>query len=136
MQRSLNMAAVRRTNTKPELVLRSALHSLGLRYRVDYPIRLQSKLIRPDIVFTRWRVAVFIDGCFWHMCPVHGEIPATNVGFWKAKLEGNASRDRQQTLMLAQAGWVVVRIWEHESLADALATVQRAVESQRQSNMP
>ncbi len=135
VQRSLNMAAVRRTNTKPELALRSALHSLGLRFRVDYPIRLQSKFVRPDIAFTRWKVAIFIDGCFWHMCPTHGEIPATNVGFWKPKLEGNAIRDKEQTRLLTDAGWTVVRIWEHEPLESAVAQVEAALTSRRRASV-
>jgi DNA mismatch endonuclease (patch repair protein) len=93
--RSRNMAAVKRSNTKPEIALRHALHAAGFRYRKDYPLRLGRKLVRPDIAFTRSRVAVFVDGCFWHSCPRHGEVPATNVGFWAAKLEANADRDRR-----------------------------------------
>jgi DNA mismatch endonuclease, patch repair protein len=128
--RSRNMAAVKRSNTKPEIALRHALHGAGLRYRKDYPLRLGRKLIRPDIAFTRLRVAVFIDGCFWHRCPQHGEVPATNVGFWTAKLEANAARDREQDRLLGDAGWHVVRIWEHESLDAAIATVRAALASQ------
>jgi DNA mismatch endonuclease (patch repair protein) len=127
--RSRNMAAVKRSNTKPEIAVRHALHAAGLRYRKDYPLRLGRKLIRPDIAFTRLRVAVFIDGCFWHSCPRHGEVPATNVGFWSAKLEANTARDREQNRLLADAGWFVVRIWEHEPLDAAIATVRAAITS-------
>jgi DNA mismatch endonuclease (patch repair protein) len=123
------MAAVKRSNTKPEVALRHALHAAGLRYRKDYPLRLGPKLLRPDIAFTRSRVAVFIDGCFWHRCPQHGEVPATNVGFWSAKLEANAARDRLQDRLLTQAGWLVVRIWEHEPLDVAIAKVRAALTS-------
>jgi len=125
--RSRNMAAVKRSNTKPEIALRQALHATGLRYRKDYPLRLGRKLIRPDIAFTRGKVAVFVDGCFWHRCPSHGEVPATNVGFWSAKLEGNEARDREQDRLLGEAGWLVVRIWEHEPLDAAIAVVRAAL---------
>jgi DNA mismatch endonuclease (patch repair protein) len=121
------MAAVKRSNTKPEIALRHALHAVGLRYRKDYPLRLGRKLIRPDIAFTRSRVAVFIDGCFWHRCPQHGEVPATNTGFWSAKLEANAARDREQDRLLSDAGWLVVRIWEHEPLDAAITAVRAAL---------
>ncbi|WP_255398242.1 very short patch repair endonuclease [Mycobacterium sp. E2238] len=127
--RSRNMAAVKRANTKPEVQLRSALHLIGYRFRKDFPIRVNRRLVRPDVAFTKVRVAVFIDGCFWHMCPTHGEIPATNVGFWRHKLEGNASRDREQTRLLTDAGWTVVRIWEHEPLESAVAQVEAALPS-------
>jgi DNA mismatch endonuclease, patch repair protein len=123
------MAAVKRSNTKPEIALRHALHAAGLRYRKDYPLRVGGKLIRPDIAFTRSRLAVFIDGCFWHRCPQHGELPATNVGFWATKLEANAARDREQDRLLCNAGWLVLRIWEHEPLDAAVAAVRLALTS-------
>jgi DNA mismatch endonuclease, patch repair protein len=131
--RSRNMAAVKRADTKSEVELRSALHVNGHRFRKDFALRVGGRLVRPDIVFTKVRVAVFVDGCFWHMCPRHGTMPATNVTFWRTKLEGNASRDREQARLLTDAGWLVVRIWEHEPLADAVLMVQRAIESRRQS---
>lgn len=112
--RSRNMAAVRRTDTKPELALRSALHRDGLRFRKDFPIRLDGARARPDIVFTRARIAVFVDGCFWHSCPQHGTRPATNTDYWNPKLERNAARDRRNTEALTSAGWTVIRIWEHD----------------------
>ncbi|MGB3676260.1 MAG: very short patch repair endonuclease, partial [Candidatus Nanopelagicales bacterium] len=94
--RSRNMAAIRRRDTKPEVTLRSALHRRGYRFRKDYVIRVDGKAIRPDIAFTKRRVAVFVDGCFWYSCPEHGRRPAVNGEYWSPKLEGNAKRDRAQ----------------------------------------
>jgi DNA mismatch endonuclease (patch repair protein) len=76
--------------------------------------------VRPDIVFTRWRVAVFIDGCFWHACPEHGNVPGRNTGYWTSKLQRNVARDRRVDRAATGAGWLVIRAWEHES-ADAVA---------------
>lgn len=122
--RSRNMAAIRRRDTKPEVELRSALHRRGYRFRKDYPIRVEGKLIRPDIAFTKQRVAVFIDGCFWHSCPDHGRQPSVNGGYWSPKLEGNAIRDREQAAALRAAGWTVVRFWEHEDHEAVVAGVE------------
>lgn len=121
--RSRNMAAIRRSDTKPEVRLRSALHHLGYRFRKDYPIRVAGKLVRPDIVFTKCRVAIFVDGCFWHSCPEHGRQPAVNGNYWSAKLEGNARRDRDQTAALQAAGWTVLRFWEHQQPTDIVRIV-------------
>jgi len=117
------MQAIRRADTKPEIRLRSALHALGFRYRKDFPIRIDGRLIRPDIVFTRRKIVVFVDGCFWHSCPEHGRNPAVNERYWSPKLRRNAERDREQTRLLESAGWRVLRIWEHVPLDDAVATV-------------
>nr|WP_280986424.1 very short patch repair endonuclease [Gordonia rhizosphera] len=114
--RSRNMAAIRRSDTKPEVALRSALHRQGLRFRKDYPVRVEGRLIRPDIAFTRQRIAVFVDGCFWHSCPMHGRQPRKNTAYWGPKLDSNTARDRQQTALLEAAGWRVLRFWEHEPL--------------------
>ena len=121
------MAAVKRTDTKPELTLRRALHAAGYRFRKDYPIRAEGKLVRPDIAFTKRRVAVFVDGCFWHGCPLHGQIPATNRRFWSEKLTANAQRDRGQDRVLTEAGWSVVRVWEHEGVETAMSSVVAAL---------
>jgi len=122
------MRANRRTDTKPELALRRALHGRGYRYRKDYRLDLTGgKRVRPDIAFTARRVAVFVDGCFWHSCPEHGSKPAVNVGYWDPKLRRNVERDRAADAALAAAGWEVVRIWEHESVADAVAAVLAAL---------
>lgn len=104
----------RRTDTKPEVALRSELHRRGLRFRKDHPIRVEGRRpIRPDVVFTRARVAVFVDGCFWHRCPKHGNDPRSNSSYWGPKLARNVERDREVNTRLAAAGWRVVRIWEH-----------------------
>ena len=122
--RSANMRANRRTDTKPELALRRALHKRGYRFRKDYRLDLDGgRRVRPDIVFTARRVAVFVDGCFWHACPEHGSKPRANDWYWTPKLARNVERDRVADQTLASAGWQVVRIWEHESLEQALAAV-------------
>lgn len=104
------MSRIRGKNTLPELTLRRALWALGLRYRLQYKIGR----FRPDLVFTRAHVAIFVDGCFWHRCPLHGVMPKGNQAFWKAKLERNAQRDIETTKALASEGWTVLRFWEHE----------------------
>jgi DNA mismatch endonuclease, patch repair protein len=125
--RSANMRANRRKDTKPELALRRALHARGYRYRKDYRLELTGARVRPDIAFTARRVAVFVDGCFWHCCPQHGSQPANNTWYWEPKLARNVERDRAADTALAAAGWRVVRVWEHESLEGAIATVVAAL---------
>ena len=118
------MRANRRTDTKPELALRKALHALGLRYRKDYRLDLPAGVrVRPDIVFTARKVAVFVDGCFWHCCPDHGSQPAQNTWYWEPKLRRNVDRDRAADAALGEAGWTVIRFWEHESIEAAVAAV-------------
>jgi DNA mismatch endonuclease, patch repair protein len=121
------MRANRRTDTKPELALRRALHGRGLRYRKDYRLDLAGARVRPDIAFTARRVAVFVDGCFWHVCPEHGTKPANNTWYWGPKLTRNVERDRAADAALAAAGWDVVRVWEHEPLEAAVAAVVAAL---------
>ena len=111
---SARMRANPRRDTKPEIAVRSALHALGLRFRKDHPIRLPDRVVRPDIVFPRQRLAVFIDGCFWHQCPQHGNVPRANGDYWRPKLQRNVARDRAVDIGLAAAGWRVLRAWEHE----------------------
>lgn len=127
--RRRNMQANRRRDTKPELALRSALHRAGYRYRCDLRIDLPEARVRPDIVFTRKRVAVFVDGCFWHSCPEHGGRPSVNQSYWSPKLARNVERDERNTRMLTEAGWVVIRIWEHEDVKNGMARVVLALES-------
>jgi DNA mismatch endonuclease (patch repair protein) len=127
--RSANMRANKRKDTKPELALRRALHARGYRYRKDYRLDLTGARVRPDIAFTAKRVAVFVDGCFWHCCPEHGSQPANNTWYWQPKLARNVERDKSADDALAAAGWDVVRIWEHESLDAAVAAVISAVTS-------
>ncbi len=93
-------------------------------------------MIRPDIAFTRYRVAVFVDGCFWHMCPEHGQVPATNAEFWNTKLQGNAERDRNQDSRLMSADWLVVRVWEHEPLSAGVEAVEAALKTRRSEWIP
>lgn len=113
-------------DTKPELALRSAVHRLGLRYRVDTrPLTTMRR--RADLVFTRAKVAVFLDGCFWHGCPVHHTKAAANATFWADKVTTNRARDRDTDARLAEAGWVSVRVWEHEDPVEAAARVRDVV---------
>jgi DNA mismatch endonuclease (patch repair protein) len=123
------MRANRRTDTKPEMALRRALHGRGLRYRKDYRLDLDGARVRPDIAFTARRVAVFVDGCFWHVCPEHGTKPANNTWYWGPKLTRNVERDRAADAALAAAGWRVVRVWEHEPLEAAVAAVVAALQA-------
>ena len=111
---SKRMSRNPRRDTRPEREIRSQLHARGLRFRVDFPVRLDELTVRPDVVFTRWRIALFIDGCFWHSCPLHGTTPRRNVDYWLPKLQRNVRRDRQADEALAGTGWRVVRAWEHE----------------------
>ena len=118
------MKANRRSDTKPELALRRALHGLGYRYRKDYRLDLDGgHRVRPDIVFTARKVAIFVDGCFWHCCPEHGSQPASNTWYWAPKLRRNVDRDRAADAALGEAGWTVIRFWEHESIESAVAEV-------------
>ncbi len=121
------MRANRRTDTKPEVALRRELHRQGFRYRKDYRLDLTGARVRPDIAFTARRVAVFVDGCFWHCCPQHGSQPANNTWYWRPKLERNVERDRAADAALTAAGWSVVRVWEHESVEAAVSAVVSAL---------
>lgn len=125
--RSRNMRANRRADTKPEVALRSALHRLGYRYRKDFQLNLGEVKVRPDIVFTARKIAVFVDGCFWHVCPEHGREPTTNEWYWTPKLRRNMDRDRRVNAALDAAGWTVLRLWEHEPLSSAVEAVVAAV---------
>lgn len=114
-----------RRDTGPEVALRREVWRRGLRYRVDTtPIPGRR---RADLVFTRARVAVFVDGCFWHRCALHGTTPKANREWWLAKLDANAARDRATDRELAAAGWTVVRVWEHEEPVAAASRVQAAL---------
>ena len=113
------------TDSNCEVALRSALHRLGLRFRVEWP--LPGTRRRVDVAFVRARVAVFVDGCFWHACPVHGNWPKANADWWREKIEGNIRRDRDTDARLKAAGWRVLRFWEHEDAARAAREVARRV---------
>ena len=126
-----SMRSNRRRDSRPELAIRRAVWARGLRYRVDgRPVASVNR--RADLVFSRVRVAVFVDGCFWHRCPEHGTLPSTNAEFWMRKLERNAARDRETDLLLQQQGWRVLRFWEHEDPAVAADVIEWVVRSDRQ----
>ena len=118
------MRSNRRVDTKPEVALRSLLHQRGLRFRKDYPIRLPNgKTAHPDIAFTRKKLAIFVDGCFWHSCPEHGTTPKTNQDYWIPKLRQNVERDRNADEGLRANGWQVLRVWEHTAPEAALVSI-------------
>lgn len=127
------MQANRSRDTKPELEIRRGLHQLGLRYRVAIAPEPGLRR-RADIVFTRARVAVFIDGCFWHGCPEHGRSTFNhNAEYWPAKIAANVARDADTNARLDAAGWHVLRYWEHEDAADVVEEIRRTVLALRSS---
>ena len=99
--------------TSPELAVRRALHAAGFRYRIGYPVpTLPRRTI--DIAFPKQRVAIFIDGCFWHACPAHYVTPKHNRDWWEEKINRNVGRDRETDVVLQETGWTVLRFWEHD----------------------
>lgn len=116
-----------RRDTGPEIALRRELHARGLRFRKDFLLRAKGRSVRPDVVFTRARIAVFIDGCFWHCCPEHGTQPRQNQSYWGPKLARNVARDRAVNEALAADGWLVLRSWEHEPVGEIADRVEDAV---------
>ncbi len=120
------MQRQRRTDTGPEIALRAELWRRGLRYRVDHrPLAWWRR--RADLVFVRAKVAVFVDGCFWHSCPAHRRTPTRNGDWWRAKLQRTELRDRDTDAHLSEHGWAVVRVWEHEAVESAADRVSSAV---------
>ncbi|NEA47789.1 very short patch repair endonuclease [Streptomyces sp. SID10815] len=113
-------------DTNAELAVRRLLHAAGLRYRVEYPVPGMARR-RIDVAFTRAKVAVLIDGCFWHGCPQHATQPRANAEWWRTKLDRNMARDRETTEHLTAAGWTVLRFWEHEDPHVVVAQVAAAV---------
>jgi DNA mismatch endonuclease (patch repair protein) len=112
------------------MALRRLIHAQGLRYRIA--VRPLPEIRRTaDLVFRPAKVAVFVDGCFWHRCPLHATDPKTNSDYWKPKLERNVERDRETDLLLGQAGWLSVRIWEHEDPTDAAGRITTIVRMRR-----
>jgi DNA mismatch endonuclease (patch repair protein) len=110
------MQRQQRRDTLPELAMRRLLHGAGLRYRVAWPVPgMPRRTI--DVAFTKRRVGIFIDGCFWHGCPVHGTLPRANGDWWAEKIARNQARDRETTEHLSHLGWTVLRVWEHEAPA-------------------
>lgn len=125
------MEQQKRRDTTPEVALRSALHSLGLRFRVEAAIVPGSRR-RVDVVFPGPKVAVFVDGCFWHGCPLHATMPKTNTDWWRDKLDANVARDRDTDARLGASGWEVMRVWEHENPADAAGRIHAVVRRRSQ----
>jgi DNA mismatch endonuclease (patch repair protein) len=117
------MKRIRLRNTGPEIALRQELWALGLRYRLTYTPSLPGK---PDILFANVKIAVFVDGCFWHGCPIHGHIPKSRRKYWKPKLSRTKHRDKETNAKLASMGWQVLRFWEHQ-VQDNLAQCARSV---------
>lgn len=126
-----SMLSNRRRDTLPELAVRTRIHAAGLRYRVDFaPLGGRR---RADIVFTRKRIAVFVDGCYWHGCPQHATLPKRNSDYWLPKLQRNIERDGDTDRLLREAGWIVLRFWEHEGpdeVARQIVAVVRSTELQ------
>lgn len=121
-----SMVANRSRDTKPELIVRRCLHASGLRYRVHVrPIRDWNR--RADIVFPRAKIAVFVNGCFWHGCPDHYTEPKTNAEYWAPKITRNKERDKETFTRLKSEGWLVIPIWEHEDLQKKSQMVARRI---------
>lgn len=120
------MKAAKPRDTVPELAIRSALHKKGLRYRIDVkPLKELNR--RADIVFRPTKVAVFVDGCFWHGCPTHGTKAKANAEFWRLKIERNQERDVDTNKQLEKAGWIVIRVWEHEDPIEASEKIYEVI---------
>jgi DNA mismatch endonuclease (patch repair protein) len=132
---SRRMKAVRQRDTDIEVALRSEVHRLGLRFRINQP-PLPGIRRRADLVFRSCRVAVYVDGCFWHMCPLHASWPKSNADWWRKKIEDNQRRDLDTDSCLHAAGWTVIRVWGHEDPAEAAARVADAVRKTRPSRLP
>lgn len=129
------MRANRGRDTGPEIALRSALHSGGLRFRKNVRLDLgDRRRVRPDIVFPGVRLVVFVDGCFWHGCQKHRSLPTSNASFWKDKIEGTARRDQQQVAWLEEAGWTVIRVWEHDVPEPATQLIRERMTELRSRN--
>jgi DNA mismatch endonuclease (patch repair protein) len=129
------MQAAKPRDTAPEKALRSALHRKGLRYRVDAkPLKESSR--RADIIFGSVKVAVFVDGCFWHGCPTHGTQAKANAEFWRLKIKRNQERDKETTKQLEDAGWKVIRVWEHENPKEASESIYNIVRERKNKGKP
>lgn len=125
------MVANRRRDTKPELKIRRILHARGFRYRVDFAPLQSDRRRRADIVFTRAKVAVFVDGCFWHGCPEHFIPPRRNAGYWGPKIQRNIQRDLETAERLRLEGWTVLRFWEHAAASEAVDEIADTVSGAR-----
>ncbi|MEJ8280887.1 DNA mismatch endonuclease Vsr [Pseudonocardia spirodelae] len=127
---SRRMSEQVRTGTSPEMALRRELHRRGRRFRVDFRFDIDGlRRRRADLAFTRNRLAVFVDGCFWHRCPTHATFPKSNREWWESKLATNVARDADTDARLVDAGWSVVRVWEHDDVMGAADRVEAALGS-------
>ncbi|MCD9153321.1 very short patch repair endonuclease [Aeromicrobium duanguangcaii] len=120
------MSRQRTRDTQPEILVRRELHRRGLRYRVDAKLPGMPRR-RADLLFTGAKVAVFVDGCFWHACPKHKTAPMNNGSWWAAKLARNVERDHETRDHLSSLGWTVLRVWEHEDMKHAASDIERVV---------
>ncbi len=123
---SLRLARVRQKDTDVELALRKELHAKGLRYRLHVPLLTKPRRVA-DIVFSSAKVAVFVDGCFWHGCPEHASWPKSNAQFWREKIEADRARDADTDQRLQASGWQVVRVWAHESAPQAAKRIDEII---------
>jgi DNA mismatch endonuclease, patch repair protein len=123
---SARMSRFPRRDTKPEVALRRHLHARGMRYRVNFPVPgLARRTI--DIAFSRTKIAIFVDGCYWHGCPSHGRVPRSNREWWIEKLRRNQARDLQTAAHLRALGWKVIRFWEHQDSQEVADVVESEV---------
>ena len=123
---SLRLSKVRQKGTSAELALRREMYRIGLRYRIDYEVLKKTRRVA-DVAFPGRRIAVFVDGCFWHGCPEHATWPKRNADFWRQKIEANRRRDADTNARLRANGWTALRFWSHESPVDAAKAVARVV---------
>ena len=120
----LTMRANRSRDTKPEMLVRRELHRRGRRFRVAYRPLPEDRRRTVDIAFTKLKIAVHIDGCFWHGCEEHFIAPKTNPEYWQQKIAGNRARDLDTDRRLEAQGWTVLRFWEHQDPAEVVATIE------------
>lgn len=125
-QTSRRMAKVRQTGTSAEVAVRRELYRNGLRYRVDYEVLKKPRRVA-DVAFPGLKIAIFVDGCFWHGCPKHGTWPKQNAEFWRQKIEKNRLRDADTNSKLVDIGWTVLRFWEHLSPVEAAEAAMETV---------
>lgn len=123
---SRRMAKIRQKGTDAEIALRRELYRRGLRYRVDYEVMKKPRRVA-DVAFPALKIAIFVDGCFWHGCPVHATWPKQNAEFWREKIKANRLRDADTNLRLSDMGWTVLRFWEHEPPIEAVETIAQTV---------
>lgn len=135
-------AAVRRVmqqnvgrETHPEKKLRSLLFRSGLRFRKDCS-PVPDGRVTVDIVFPKQRICIFVDGCFWHGCPLHFEVPKTHSSWWQEKIADNRQRDVRQTRLLTALGWTVIRMWEHEVKEDSVSSKVKEIKEVVQQTVP